>query len=170
MNKTTCCFLGHRKIDITNEQRIKLYNVIETLIVKYGIDTFLFGDKSQFNDLCYEIVSELKKNYPYLKRIYVRAQSPYINDAYKAYLLKNYEDTYYPNSVIKAGRLSYIKRNYEMINESEYCIIYFNKDYVPTKQKNENICPRQTKSGTQIAYDYALKSQRKIINIFDEIK
>ena len=71
------------------------------------------------------MVSEFRMNYPHLKRIYVRAQSPYINDDYKSCLLKSYEDTYYPNNLIKSGRFAYIKRNYEMINESEYCVIYF---------------------------------------------
>ena len=165
MNKNTCCFFGHRYTELTTEQKSKLYNIIQALIVEKNINTFLFGSKSQFDDLCYQIVSELKINYPYLKRIYVRAQSPYINDNYKSYLLKSYEDTYYPNNLIKSGRFAYIKRNYEMINESEYCVIYFDKNYIPTKKSSSH----QSGSGTKIAYDYALKNQRKIINIFDKL-
>lgn len=38
----------------------------------------------------------VKEEYPDIKRIYVRAEFPYINDDYKNYLLKSYEDTYYP--------------------------------------------------------------------------
>ena len=57
---------------------------------------FLFGSKSRFDDLCYEAVTELKKKYVHIQRIYVRAEFPYIDESYKSYLLKGYEETYYP--------------------------------------------------------------------------
>ncbi len=160
MCKNTCCFFGHRKIEITNELRKKLYNIIEKLILEESVDTFLFGSKSQFNDLCYQIICELKASYPYIKRIYVRAKFPYINDDYRAYLLQKYEETYYPDNMIKAGKSVYVERNCEMINKSRFCIIYFDKNYS---------LPRQKKSGTKIACDYAMKKQRRIINLFNEI-
>lgn len=56
-----CCFFGHRKINKTDELVNKLTETIEKLIVENGVGTFLFGSKSQFDDLCYEIVSELKE-------------------------------------------------------------------------------------------------------------
>lgn len=124
MNKNTCCFLGHRKIEITNELRNKLYNIIEKLIIEENVDTFLFGSKSQFDDLCYQITSELKGDYPYIKRIYVRAQFPYINNDYRNYLLQSYEETYYPTSIIKAGKSVYVEINCEMINKSKFCIMF----------------------------------------------
>lgn len=103
MEKNTCCFLGHRKIGITNELRTKLHTIIEKLMIEENIDTFLFGSKSQFDDLCYQIISELKADYPYIKRIYVRAQCPYIDNNDRNYLLQSYEETYYPNHMLKAG-------------------------------------------------------------------
>jgi len=57
----TCCFFGHRKIEETPELKTALVDVIEDLIINKDIDTFLFGSKSQFDDLCYDAVSELKK-------------------------------------------------------------------------------------------------------------
>ena len=120
----TCCFLGHRKIKETDELKSKLYNEIETLITYKKVHTFLFGSKSQFDDLCYKIVTELKEKYQHIKRIYVRAEFPYIDDSYKNYLLESYEDTYYPSKMIDAGKAAYVERNYEMINNSRYCICY----------------------------------------------
>ena len=158
MNKNTCCFIGHRKIKITNEQKNKLRNTIEKLITQNNVDTFLFGSKGEFDELCYEITSELKQYYSHIKRVYVRAQFPYISEEYKNYLLKIYEDTYYPDKILNAGRYSYVERNFEMINNSKFCIMYFDENYLPNKH---------TKSGTKTAYAYALKKEKTIINILN---
>lgn len=143
--ENTCCFIGHREINVTDELKEKLRVVIECLIVDENIDTFLFGSKSQFDDLCYDIVTEIKKKYPHIKRIFVRAEYPYIDESYVAYLLKSYEDTYFPKSVLGAGKASYVKRNCEMIENSRFCIVYYKEDYTPKGRK----------SGTKIAFDYA---------------
>lgn len=168
MIENTCCFFGHRKIEITDRLKMELYNSIKKLIIQENVYRFLFGSNSEFDDLCYQIVSELKSEYSNITRVYVRAEYAYIDDNYREYLLKRYEDTYYPDSVIKAGKSAYIKRNHEMINTSKYCVIYYNENYVPSKQKRSNcaITNSQSKSGTKIAYDYAVKKQRIIINMF----
>lgn len=151
----TCCFFGHRNIQNTDDIKNKLFNTVETLITNKNINTFLFGCNSQFNDLCYKIVSELKTKYPKIKRVYVRAKFPYINNEYRDYLLQSYEDTYYPPQIINSGKAAYVERNYEMINQSQFCVIYFDEN-------ND-----QSKSGTKTAYKYALKKGRNIINVLD---
>lgn len=113
---------------------------------------FLFGSKSNFNTLCYELVTQIKEKYPQIRRIYIRAEYPYISESYKTYLLEHYEVTYYPESVIGAKRLVYIKRNFEMIDRSHFCIVYYNKKYNPVKRK----------SGTKLALDYAIKHNKII--------
>ena len=59
-----CCFIGHRKIERTKELEDRVFNLVEDLIQNSNVDTFLFGSRSEFNDLCYEIVSFLKEKYP----------------------------------------------------------------------------------------------------------
>ena len=54
----TCCFFGYRKIDETAELKNKLCGIIENLIVNEKVDTFLFGSKSQFDDLCHKTVTK----------------------------------------------------------------------------------------------------------------
>ena len=66
MKNISCCFFGHRTICERNEIRNKLYKVIENLIVKHRVKIFLFGSKSRFDELCLEIVSELKQSYPHI--------------------------------------------------------------------------------------------------------
>ena len=53
----TCGFLGHRKIEETEELKQRLQAVIIQLIEKEGVQIFLFGSKSQFNSLCHATVS-----------------------------------------------------------------------------------------------------------------
>ena len=122
--ENTCCFIGHRTINETEELKSKLYETIEKLSVENSVDTFLFGSKSRFNDLCHEIVTEIKEKYPHIKRTFVRAEYQNIDETYKAYLLENYEDTYYPEKIIGAGKAVYVERNCEMIDKSRFCIVY----------------------------------------------
>ncbi len=88
-----------------------MHTTIIDLIVNKGVFNFLFGSRSEFDDLCYEVVCELKKEYPYIRRIYVRAEYPYIDDDYKAYLLERYDDTYYPKHIENSGKSAYVERN-----------------------------------------------------------
>lgn len=155
MKERTCCFIGHRKIENTLELRTRLCELVERLITNEKFDTFLFGSKSEFNTLCYEVVTELKEKYPHIKRVYVRAEYPYIDDNYKTFLLENYEDTYYPEKAMGAGKAVYVERNCEMINNSSVCIIYFDEKIISTAHK----------SGTKLALDYALKKGKRIINL-----
>ena len=155
MDAKTCCFFGHRTINETKELEKKLTMIIESLIMEKQVDIFLFGSKSQFNSLCLKIVTELKEKYPHIKRVYVRAEYPYISEEYKNYLLETYEDTYYPEKIMNSGKAIYIKRNFEMIDNSQFCIVYYNESNSPTNRK----------SGTKIALDYAIKQSKNIINI-----
>ena len=68
----------------------------------------------------------------------------------------------------KAGKASYVERNQEMINQSDYCIVYYDDNYLPPRRKNSrrDLTDYQPKSGTAIAYDYAVKKKKKIINVF----
>lgn len=158
MYRNVCCFFGHRNINETEELKTKIIETIETLIVEKQVDTFLFGSKSRFNSLCWEMVTKIKEKYPHVKRIYVRAEYPHISEEYRDYLLKNYEDTYYPEKILNSGKAVYVERNCEMIDSSQYCIVYY----------DENIAPTTRKSGTKIAIDYAIKQDKTIIYLMDK--
>ena len=159
MKEKTCCFFGHRKINETEELKLKLIEIIEKLIVDEKVDTFLFGSKSRFNSLCLELVTEMKEKFPHIKRIYVRAEYPDINEHYKSYLLESYEDTYYPEKILNSGRAAYVERNYEMIDKSHFCIVYYDEPNAPTTRK----------SGTKTALDYAIKKEKQITSLLQLI-
>ena len=153
MKENTCCFIGHRTINETEELKKQLIATIEGLITEEEVDTFLFGSKSRFDSLCLALVGGLKEKYPHVKRIYVRAEFPDIGDEYREYLLKLYEDTYYPEKILGAGSAVYVERNREMIDNSRFCIVYYDKAGAPFARK----------SGTKAALDYARKQGKEVI-------
>ena len=126
--------------------------MIEYLIENENTDTFLLGSRSDFDDLSYDVLKEVKDIHPHIKRIYVRAEFPYIDDDYNEYLLELYDESYFPQSVLGAGRASYVKRNYEMIEKSDFCVFYYDESYTPIGRR----------SGTKIAFEYASKKGVKI--------
>ena len=91
----------------------------------------------------------------------------YISDLYRNSLLERYEDTYYPEKMIGAGKARYVERNYEMISRSNYCIVYYDEKYSPPRRKNSrrDLTDYQPKSGTKLAYDYAVK-RCEVVNVF----
>ena len=163
----TCCFFGHRKIDETAELKDKLCEIIENLITNEKVETFLFGSKSQFDDLCHKVVTGLKEKYPHIKRVYVRSSFQHIPDWYEDSLLEYYEETYFPEKIENSGRASYVERNQEMINKSDFCVVYYDENYLPPRRKNSrrDLTDYQPKSGTKVAYDYAVRKRKEIINV-----
>lgn len=98
----TCCFIGHRIIEHTDELHGKIEKAVKRLI-ESGAEIFLFGSKSQFNDLALKIVTSLKEKYPFIKRVYVRAEYEFISREYEKYLLETYEETYFSPNARHAG-------------------------------------------------------------------
>ena len=140
----TCCFFGHRTIKEIEELRTKITEAVEKLISDENVDTFLFGSKSEFDRLCLELVTKLKEKHPHIKRIYVRAEFPYINDAYLTYLLKSYDETYYPEKLHGAGRAAYVERNCEMTIRANTASSVTTKLMLPPPEK----APRKLSSIT----------------------
>ena len=158
MKTNTVCFIGHRKINETENLKIRLWDLIEDLILNQNVTTFLFGSKSGFNDLCEKTLIKAKEKYPHIKRVYVRADYQYIEESYEKYLLQFCDETYFSENLINAQKSTYVKRNYEMIDKSDFCVFYFNENEAPTTRK----------SGTKVALDYAIKKNKIIYNLADK--
>lgn len=166
--KKACCFLGHRKIKSREILKNRVYETVEKLITEDKIEMFLFGSKSEFNELCVNVVTSLKVRYPHIERIYVRAENPEISESYRKYLLRDFDDTYFPAKITNAGKAAYVERNCEMIDKSDVCVMYYDESYLPPKQKasKRSVADYQPKSGTKAAYEYANKKKKKIVNVF----
>lgn len=167
-----CSFFGHRKIEETEGLKIYLQSVIINLIENEDVKTFLFGSRSDFDFLCHVIVTDLRERYPQIQRhAYTCRSESCTLEKERAYWEKIYSQFQKQPVVLlgvekevehktkyEAGRASYVERNQAMINDSDFCIFYYNKDYIP---------PTKTNSGTKIAYEYAMRKKKKAINIFE---
>ena len=153
----TCCIIGHRNFEKSKELELKVKGVVANLIEKENVTEFLFGSRSKFIDFCYDIITECRNDYPNIKRIFVRAEYPIISDDYYNYLKTFYEDSYFYSEKLISNSFSYIRRNKFMIDKSDFCIFYFDDKYIPKTK---------TRSGTGIAYEYAIKKGKEIVNVF----
>ena len=74
MESKACCFIGHRKIEKSVESTQRVRAVINDLIENKGVTTFLYGSRSEFDDLCQSIVTELKKIIRLLSGLCIRVE------------------------------------------------------------------------------------------------
>lgn len=168
MERKTCCFIGHRKIENYSEVQAKLQRILTDLI-EQGVTKFIFGDHSQFDSLCYDVVTRLKENYPEIQRIKYRKDYQEISESVKKYFLNGFEDNICPDGVAKAGKASYVERNQAMITASDVCVFYYNENYQPKRRKESkrSIGTYQPKSGTRLAYEFAVSKDKENINLYE---
>lgn len=159
----TCCFIGHRKIAEPETLRTRLRYEVEQLI-RRGVVQFVFGDRSEFNDLCYEVVTELQETYPRIRRIQFRVTYPVV-DAYTLRLVQGvYDESYFPEEIRRAGRAAYVERNRAMIRASQYCVFYYDPLYTPQPRRRTRRAASQ--SGTRLAYQYAQQTGKIRIDLY----
>ena len=60
--------------------------------------------------------------------------------------------TEYPEKLLVSGKAVYIQRNQEMIDNSKYCIVYYDEQNATTLRR----------SGTKIALEYAVRKKKEI--------
>ncbi len=163
------CFIGHRKINNTPILRERLQKVLQELI-KSGTVNFIFGDHSEFDSLCYEFVTRLKEKYPEIRRIKFRKDYENTDDYTMQFLITGYEESVCPKGVGSGGKSSYVQRNFAMIRESNICVFYYDENYKPERRKHSacDLYEYQPKSGTAIAYAYAISKKKKICNLFEK--
>lgn len=163
-----CCFIGHRTIN-RSPALLKRINELIINLISQGTRTFLFGSNSEFDALCYECVSELKEINGDIERVYVKAEYFNADERYTDFLKRFFENTLCLPNLKNAGKAVYVKRNFYMIDISDCCVFYYDKTYMPsscTFKKNPIV--RHPKSGTKIAYEYAEKKSKNIINLFEK--
>ena len=161
-----CSFFGHRDTPQTEELKQKVKESVEHLIVEEGVDTFLFGSRSKFDELCHMVVTELKEKYPHIQRIAYLCKHETACFVGEGMMMKQqikkltgrdvyvpeYEDIKKSDRVNSAGRAAYVERNQLMIDESVFSIIFIKAKYLLA----------HSVSGTAVVYRYALKKKAKI--------
>lgn len=162
------CFIGYTTIEESEELISSLKETIIMLINK-GATTFLFSGMSEFDNLSWEVVTELKEEYSFIKRVYFRSVHQYIGNAYEKYFLESYEKIYFPLNLANAEKHSGVELSYEIIDNSTYCVFYYNESYesqIKHKSRHKTLLPSRYRSSTKIAYEYAKKKKKEIINLY----
>ena len=183
MEGKVCSFFGHRKIETTEELKQKVKEVIEDLIVNHNVLIFLFGSRSDFDYLCHLVVTELREKYPnIIRKCYtcrsetctLESERAHWEEIYSHFrkekvTLLGVEEEVEHKTKYTSGRASYVERNQAMINDSNYCVFYYDENYQPEMRKysKRSIGYYQPKSGTALAYTYAKQKKKIIINVFN---
>ncbi len=182
MSKTVC-FIGHRTIVNTEQVKTRLTKTVLKLISD-GADIFLFGSRSRFDSLCWEVVTELQTQYPSIKRVSyntphetaitskeerLQFEQIFSKRAGVKVRLKDYESAVRSQKSQNATKDTYIMRNQEMIDNSNVCVFYYDKNYLPPKRKQykNRVWCYQPQSGTAVVFAYAQQKKKTIINLFE---
>lgn len=148
-----CSVFGHSEIEITKKLENELFLTLEVLI-KQGCECFYFGGFGMFDSLCHKIVSELKKVYPSIKRVFCLSDPRHLRISKRPIWLKNedYEEFIYLYLDNDWWYKRIYFRNCAMIDKSDIVLFYV--------EEREN-------SGAYKAYKYAKLKKKEIINLFN---
>ena len=123
-----CSFFGHRSIEKINE----LYATTTAEILKavdFGCRVFYFGGYGEFDELCYQIVTQIKQENPLLdiKRIYCVAQERYLQKSVRYFRREDYEEIVYLTPAFDGWYKSIYFRNCAIIDNSDFIVFYAQK-------------------------------------------
>lgn len=147
--KVCSCF-GHFTVEITDELKARSSKEIDKAIDR-GIRIFLFGGRSDFDDLVYDIVSEirLQNSHLNLKRIFCFPLEKQLRKPPNWFLQKEYDGYSCPTKDFDWWYTSIYYRNCAMIDQSDLVLFY--------AEEREN-------SGAYKAYKYAVKIHKDLVN------
>lgn len=133
MKEKTCCFTGHRLINLSEYSAIKRkVKKVMVSLIKKGVIFYGAGGALGFDTIAAECVLELKEKYPQIKLILVLPCKDQTRGWYD-YDIKKYNEI-----LSRADKVVYIaeryydgcmlKRNRHLVDNSGYCICYLKRD------------------------------------------
>ncbi len=153
IEKTCSCF-GHSKVDITDELIARVRMEIDKAVAD-GVRIFLFGGRSDFDDLCYYLVTEKKNAEPRLdiKRVFCFPLDKQLRKPPRWFIRKEYEALECPTKDFDYWYTAIYYRNVAMIDKSDLILFWV--------EEREN-------SGAYKTYRYAVKKHKRIVNTFTQ--
>ena len=148
----SCSFFGHREIEISEKLKNNLIKIITKLIEEENYRIFYFGGFGDFDQLCYDVVTELKSKFPLIKRVFCLTNERHLNPKNRPQWLKEekYEDYVYFSLSFNWWYKAIYFRNLEIINASDFIIFFVRKN---------------KEGGAKKALDYAKTKRKKHINL-----
>lgn len=147
--KVCSCF-GHFTVEITDDLIAMTSEAIDKAI-EDGVRVFLFGGRSDFDDLVYDLVSKKKASDSSLniKRIFCFPLDRDLHKPPRWFERKEYEGYDCPCKEFDWWYTSLYYRNIAMIDQSDVILFY---------------AEERERSGAYKTYKYALKTKKKIVN------
>lgn len=146
-----CAIFGHRTIEVTNELKAIITDTLKNMIEKEFIFDFYFGGFGEFDNLCWQIVSNLRKSNTCVRRIFCLLDPKHKNPLKRPKWLNSgdYEEFIYLDLDCEYWYTRIYYRNCEIINHSDYIIFYVKNNY----------------GGAYKAMQYAIKQNKPFVNI-----
>ena len=165
----SCCIIGHRKISDYVSDEVATFNKLRDLIENQNVSVFKFGFYGEFNDLCYKFLLAFRNQYEHIKLVlyslnneiaftFKEAESYKIKyeKQNKKFPYKCFDEIVYLENIDETKfKYACVLRNKKLIDESDFCMIYFRENY---------FLPNNRNSGTRIEYEHAYKQKKIIIN------
>ena len=147
----SCSFFGTRSVAISDEIKMKIKNKILELL-RNNFRVFYFGGFSEFDDVCYKIVSEYKKEFPDIYRIFCSSDIRWLRPSKQPKWLSNeeFEEITYLDLDYDYWYTRIYYRNCEIINRSDFVLFF-------ALENNE--------SGAYKALKYAKSKKKEYINL-----
>ena len=155
MEEMICSFFGHRKIDVSEALNEKLEQAVKKAL-EYGCRTFYFGGYGEFDSLCYQTVSKIKRENPQIeiKLVFCVALEKHLRKKVRYFNSEDYDEIVYLSPSFNGWYKSIYFRNCAMIDRSCYIIFYAEK---------------KEESGAYKAFKYASKKKGAVlVNIFPQ--
>lgn len=154
VNGKVCSCFGHLDMEINEEIEKRTWAEINYALW-LGVRTFLFGGRSAFDDLCYKIVTKIKKQFPVydIKRVFCFPLIKHLKTPPRWFKAKEYEATVCPLKKFEGWYRSLFFRNIAMIDHSDFVLFCV--------EEREN-------SGAYKTYKYALSRNKEIVNVLEQ--
>ncbi len=127
-NGKTCSCFGHLDVNITDDLIARTKTEIDKAVAD-GVRVFLFGGRSDFDDLCYDLVTEKKNTEPQLdiKRVFCFALDNQLRKPPIWFIRKEYEALECPPKDFDYWYTSIYYRNLAMIDQSDLALFWAEK-------------------------------------------
>ena len=138
----SCVFFGHRCAFLSEQEKDLLRKKVIDLITKESVTDFVFGGYGDFDSIAFQIVSEIKKDYPHIRRVKALAYVPKYKEEMD-HLNRVYEFVYLPKNT-EAGpqRYAIVRRNRALSKECDFMVCYvminFGGAYIAMKNAQAN--------------------------------
>lgn len=152
MNNKICSFFGHKEITITEDLKNRIRGILDQMIKNENFTVFYFGGFGMFDDLCWQIITELKDKYMHIKRVFclVDPRHQRISKRPKCLKVEDYEEFIYLDLEFDWWYTRIYYRNCEIVNQSDFIVFYAND---------------VASSGAYKIYQYAKKNRKNLINL-----